>query len=859
MSKTIYIQKQNHMDPIWRRGWKNHPLYRDSYIRSYAQIEELIINSDLSLMEILPKYVTSIEQTVTIREYLERNPDMEEKIKALVKNGNIDLLSGGETVIDYNMPDGESIVRNFLYANLWYEKEFGIKNKTVIVPDTFGMNAQLPQIFKKLGFDFVAMICRSLQDRKDYWKGLDGEIICYTNTEHIVKNKHDAVMLESYEKYNECPECKGDGCFICNYSGLDLESYTYNDAALVRGKATIGNVIEKGFSEAINSKSDEVFMMINSEEIIQNEAFVKMVNKAEEQGVTVKYIKKEYEYERFAGEKRAALNNINEIPDNLIDERSEGERVSTGCYTSRIKLKLMNRLCERLLIKTENLAALACINKNDYYPAKKIELLWRKMAMTQFHDAITATHTDFAYRELINMYQDIKLAGTQILDSAAHYLKNGDGFSVYNPYNFEMTNIFKAVFSSDTEYNWASVTDKNGKKLPVASVKSLYLTERREHERYRVTVEFLAVIPPQSAITVQISNGVSNEITKETAIKNEFYEIEFDKHGIASIFDKCINKEITKRCGHLFMEEDFGSPWETLAKPFNSSNLRNYGQVTEIYSDSVKSWAIIEGSYDESEKTYTGRPDMENKVSWKQTITLTSGLKRVDFKTEILWNTHGRRLKVLFPTNINTNEAVYSIPYGNMKKACYTPVFGKHSDPNGEYPVINHCTVCGDGYSLALMNKGTPAHRVENGIIELTLLRSPELPVFIYDFEGALDKGQHVFDFALYTSEKPFISSDIPRIAEIYNYHNICTNGELKINDNIIVKAETATLSVLKKAESGNAYILRIYETNGKKCKLYIKNVKKISVCDLLENILIDVEGALTLKPYEILTLKVTI
>ena len=54
---------------------------------------------------------------------------------------------------DCNIPSGESLVRQFLYGQRFFEREFGRRCSEFWNPDVFGYNGQLPQIMRGAGID----------------------------------------------------------------------------------------------------------------------------------------------------------------------------------------------------------------------------------------------------------------------------------------------------------------------------------------------------------------------------------------------------------------------------------------------------------------------------------------------------------------------------------------------------------------------------------------------------------------------------------------------------------------------------------------------------------------------------------
>ena len=52
---------------------------------------------------------------------------------------------------DCNMPSGESLIRQFLFGQRYFETKFGKRCETSFLPDSFGMSGALPQIMRGAG------------------------------------------------------------------------------------------------------------------------------------------------------------------------------------------------------------------------------------------------------------------------------------------------------------------------------------------------------------------------------------------------------------------------------------------------------------------------------------------------------------------------------------------------------------------------------------------------------------------------------------------------------------------------------------------------------------------------------------
>lgn len=906
MGKRVFFQKQNHMDLVWRRCWDRSPKYRGSFIRSYAQVEEMIIDSDIALMEKESGYVTSIEQALTVRKYLERNPDKLPLLKKLVRQGNIELLGGGESIIDYNMVLGESIVRNFLYGIRWYEREFGVRNTAAIVTDSFGVSPQLPQIFRKLGFDYVTQIGRVFENKKTFWRGIDGTLICFKDPMKDMQGLRAFVSLESYAKYDDCGICKGSGCEHCHYTGLDTISYKFSDRSLVNtAEGPSAGMLDdphlRALEYARTCPQDEATIYLSSEEILQDARLPELISEYRTRyGMDISFMKKDQEYQEGAGEERRKLREAPEsIAPEEIDRRSEGNCVSTGCYVSRISLKQTVREAENLLIAAEKLASLAWLNGCENYPARKIERLWNMLNLVQFHDALTASHTDDAYDELTDCLRNILLGSDQICGEAIKHLNGrivcarpdsgGMTFVLYNTLSWDRGGVHRVVlqFEEEPDAGRLEIEDDQGNSQEIVEVNAHELTRRRWdvfQKRYSAEIKFRGSAIPALGYrtfalrwkTCAAAPALLPPVQPGT-IENEYYLVRFDEYGISGILDKELGREIgTAGTNELILEEDFGSPWETLARPFNWTKLRKKTRVTSIEGLPGKYAATIEGAYCEGEDLFNGNPEQQNRIAWKQTVTLVPGVKSIDFVTKIDWDTTNRRVKIAFPLGFQPerDKAWYEIPYGAIERERYEGEFGIHTKPNGDWPALNWVEAYNPGgdYGVALLNKGLPCHRVENGTLYLSVLRSPQIPIYIFGYQDARDAGTHLFEYSLYSHKGSLAAGNTHRAAQELNVPEKSmpldggeSAGALPASGSFIsLDAGNASITSVKVSEEGKALILRINETKGLagQCSMSCSvPVARCFTANLLEEAETEISTAngsvrFDIRPFDILTLR---
>ena len=105
----------------------------------------------LTLLKAHPEYRFVLDQVCYVKPFLERYPEEEAAFRKFVSEGRLQLVGGIDTMHDNNMPGGESIVHQMLYGKGYYRKKLGVDIKVGWALDTFGHNAQMPQLLRLAG------------------------------------------------------------------------------------------------------------------------------------------------------------------------------------------------------------------------------------------------------------------------------------------------------------------------------------------------------------------------------------------------------------------------------------------------------------------------------------------------------------------------------------------------------------------------------------------------------------------------------------------------------------------------------------------------------------------------------------
>ena len=136
--------------------------------------------SAVRLMDDYPDYHFTCSQAAQY-DWIERShPELFERIRAKVAAGQWHPVGGMWVEPDMNLPSGESIVRQLVAGQRYFESRFGMRSTVVWIPDVFGYPATLPQIFRQGGCS--RFITQKLSWNKQnvfphstfWWEGPDG-------------------------------------------------------------------------------------------------------------------------------------------------------------------------------------------------------------------------------------------------------------------------------------------------------------------------------------------------------------------------------------------------------------------------------------------------------------------------------------------------------------------------------------------------------------------------------------------------------------------------------------------------------------------------------------------------------------
>ena len=859
----LYVHYKNHLDLTWRRprytagnagGWKITP---------YSELQERQIDRGFDFIRSGGTY--SLEQTVSLREYLDRNPDCLDEVREWLADGRLTVHGGGESVVDYNLPDGESIIRNHLYSRLWLKNMFDYQPRLADCPDTFGLSANLPELFRQLGYPGILTFHRVFREHKPYWRGLSGKTIALDTA-----NPTPSLPAGGYDdclKCRVCTICGGDGCPACEGSGIYLNPQPESPDGYVSLK------------ERLLAENRDFSLYFAGEEAFAAEGAVEALRRvADETGYELIFTDPESLSLMY---NRELIENVGHAPDGQIDGRIEGNPMASGCYTTRIKIKQESRRCESALRSAERLAAAAAVSADTAeglpYPARTLEKNWIKLAFLHFHDAIPASHSDDAYAELMETGRQIRASVSRIVQKSAKKLiekaeiTGGEGipFVVFNPLEFDVKNArLTGAVRCDRYVTGGSILAPDGSVYPVLSVKHTDVPGYAE-----ALVEFIGSLPafgysvmrflPESD---ECEPSGPKEMRRGFVMENEYLRITFGEYSVKEVYDKAKQRVLAVEGTFApWLSDDAGHPWgrTNTIQYEERADLGDYCEnmlpaaefsrrVTYEKRDGVQI-ARIYVKYAREEKQI-------RRLDWCAEFTLADTSRELDVKIRTSLDARDIRLatRVVLPHAPADEMLDYEIPLGRIRRGRVN-VMDQQLGYADEWAALRYVSADMGDYMVTLCNNGTPAHtlhRYDSRHITAALLRTPTQLCCGFGITGAIDTSEHEFRFTLAADTDPMdayrrgmtLNTEFPTLFASER------KGSLPAQAQFLHLPDNLPLLALKGAEDGDGFIVRYLGTGHPET---ISFAVPAVPCDPLESPVGDAVTEAEIPPYGIATFRI--
>lgn len=764
----------------------------------------------LALMERYPEFHFSCSQPVQYEWMKTHYPAIFVGIKKRVKEGRWELCGAPWVEPDHNMPWGESLIRQYLYGNRWFQAEFGKRSHIAWVPDSFGYNWQLPQIMTKC--QLTAFITTKMDwnqfTQHPYnfylWEGADGTRIPAVHPP-------------------------------LNYNGEVQPDQLILQWQQFKQKERISELpFPFGFGDGGG-------------------------------GPTAKMIEQGRRLKNMMGVPKASFGRIEDCVDRMV-ANADLEKLPVfsdelylelhrGCQTTQARTKRNNRICEVLLHDAEFLASFAHLHGGEY-DNDALVAAWKPVLTNQFHDILPGSSITEVYTTCEEHYAESRKLTAKAQSKALKHLlgtidTSGDGTPVvvFNARSWVRDDVARAEVSLPKGY--FSVIDPEGKPVPFQQLnKGEILFETRG-------------VPPMGYAVYRVVPGtlkpeLSGPLTVTTAaIENAFLRVELDASGaLARVYDKIEEREVLApgaRGNVLQLFDD--RPYAHDAWDIDPNFEEKSWEVPAPESIEVLEEGPVRAVVRVVRKT--------EKSTITQDITLYAMSPRLDFVTHVDWHEKRTLLKVAFPVDIRASRAAYEIQFGTIERTTHNSNW--HDRARFEVPAQKWADLSEGNYGVSLLNDCKYAYDTQGNQLRLSLLRST------IDPDAHADEGEHRFTYALYPHGGDWREGTVQQGFEL-NYPLLAleataATGTLPAASALVsVDAEHVLVDGIKKAEDSKALIVRVYEAYGQRGPVtltFLRPPKKVTECDFMEenDTKVTPKGAEVttyFKPFEIKTYKVT-
>ncbi len=814
---SIHLIGQSHIDLAWRWPWWEA---QDVIYHTFAQA--------VHFMQKDPSFRYTQSSAAMFNFIRKAHPRLFKQIQTEVKKGRFELVGGSWVEPDLNMPSGEALVRQFLLGQDFFRKWFHVTCRIGWNPDGFGTPASFAQILAGADMNRYVFI-RCPQKAPDFWwlGPADTRVLAYNPTRYLPDMD---VLAASFKRF-DIPKV---------FDGIRSISHTLGTHELLFpiGVGDHGG----GPTEAMLAP----FKLLSK---LPGGPKVKMDTVADSLNAL---LKDKPDRPSFAG---------------------EFEFQFPGTYTSHADIKRHNRRVEAMLTAAEAADSFACQLGHYPYPAKELRKDWQRTCFNQFHDILSGTAIHQAYQAPLLYYLETERDLNRQLVSSLNFLAArcdttgaGQPIVVFNPLSFQRSDIVQVQLDYDRLPTRIQITDAKGRATPGQVV----LQEKVYEAFQRCKILFVAHNVPAGGLKVfwitaydqdgsilpvrgHLSVPPSVTYSRGTILKNTYYHnpspiapipdagvqagfgpdglitmsnrkwqltIDPKSGNVTSLFDKKNNRQVLSGNGGdrlVLLGDNSGG--------YTAWNIKWTGE--KIPLDHPSSVKIIESGPVRAMVRVKYRL---NGSRYQKDIALYSGLNRIETGFYADWRERLHTLKLYWSLNLQNGVFTRQIPYGHIT----------HPTDGTEVPGQQWVDESTPQYGVSLMTTDKYGYDANQNVLGLTLLRSstdpdPDPDVGLQCSMSALLP--HSSTWRQAGTDAQAAQLNVPLLAVIEPPHpGILGRSFTFCRDN----ASNVQITAIKRAENGNGWIYRLFETNGVKrtdLKLTFPwRPRRVWQCNLLED-----------------------
>ena len=748
----------------------------------------------LALMDEYPEFRFLCSQAQQYAWIEEQSPALFARIAARVRDGRWEAGGAMWVEPDANVPSGESLVRQILHGTRYWQRVFGPRGaqRFLYLPDTFGFSAALPQIMALAGLDTFITNKLSWNDTNEFphtnfrWRGLDGtEVLAHCTPGRDYNATLSPLELQRGEK--ETARKDGAALEVCRPSAAGEPAEARQEPrpplAECRPPVAGGELRPAGvdvwlqpFGYGDGGGGPTAGMLENARLAAQCEGLPQVTSATAGE---------------FCAQLHAARHALQQAGRDL--PVWDGElylEYHRGTYTTQAWLKRANRRAEQGLRTAEWLAyagpaPLEAQRAGEI--ARQLDEAWKLVLLNQFHDILPGSSITEVYADARVQHECVRKIYTALIQ--------------------------------DGVQRWAEQVQPTGLRAPMlifnpASTARRGVVECAGRPHYVADVPALGVAVRERAETAPVEPVVVREHT----LSNGLLAATIDDAGrVTSLRHLAMGRE-TCRWGRggavepmnqLVLYEDRPRAWDAWDIDLD------YEQKAAPVDTPAAEWRVVESGPLRAVIEVARPLGQASRIT--QRFVLEAGAPRLDIYTQVDWHESHRLLRARFPVDVRASEATYEIAFGHLARAAHR----NSAWDRARFEVSAHrwMDLSERGCGVALLNDCKYGHSCHDGVIGLSLLRSPKFP------DPQADMGLHEFTYSLMPHAGDWRAAGVDREAEALNAPLLAMAVPAPAHgaparDWAPFTIETAgaagiAVAAVKRAEDDARLIVRLVETHG--------------------------------------------
>ena len=830
-SRCFNVLGHAHLDMAWL--WTTDETY---------EVAERTFESVLSLQQDFPA-LTFGHTSPALYQWIENNrPELFHEIQKAIAANKWEILGGMWIEPETNLVSGESLIRQLLYGQEYYQEKFGKVCQVAWLPDSFGFTWQLPQIVQQCGIKYFVTGKLHWNDTTQFphgcfwWESPDGTRILTLMSPPNVTGVMDTNPIT-----------------MTDYAVAWEKQTGLQEIFWLPGVGDHGGGPTKDMLEVAAKWSSSPFFPE-----IEFSTALDYLNKISQSP------------SHLVSQSPSLLVPKSPRPPFPVWQDELYLELHRGCYTVHADQKRYNRYSERLLYEAElwsTLATLLCGDKfvsEPLFPIMNriqgkadlcqapqlIEIAWKKVLFNQFHDILPGTSIPEVFTAANKDWQAAIAIGEDLLQQSLAAIAskitlpkppqpNAQPIVIFNSLNWSRSQV---VTIEDTNNN--CVYDDLGRELlvEVGSDRLSFHAKNIPAVGYRLYWIF------HRSASIKTITGVDSESNFQ--LENKYLKVTIDRQtgDLDSIYSKLQQQEVLREAGDkLEAFTDAGQYWDA----WNIDPQYEQKQLTGVKLCSIQ-W--LENN---SLRQIVRVSKKINNSELIQDYILEYASPILKITNTVDWQETHVMLKTAFPLNLESDRVTYEIPCGTISRSTKPQTAAEEA--KWEVPVLNWADLTDNSgsYGVSLLSDCKHGYDIQPNRLRLTLLRSPEWP------DPQSDKGIHHFTYAIYPHQQDWKAANTVQKAYELNtpLHTVAVScdrvtslpcrGEL-----LNLSADNLVLMALKLSES--EIIMRCYEAHGEVAQLELQsdlNLQLDSACDCLETNNEKMRST-KIEPYKIETFK---